>query len=183
MKSFEEQLMDVEQAPGNGSDFVRAENMDKAIGEAPPTFSLVDVFKKTTREEIAVDFRGNLLDRFSAVQAVVIAKAWKDTFDLLEKGLRPDAINGTSAKITEVEIGGRVVAKIQEKNLPAKWNYNGDLKLAKLESDLSELEGKIDARKKFLQGLEEGTPDGDTGVILTPAKKDIPGKTISINLQ
>lgn len=145
--------------------------------------AVLDVFRKITRKEISEDMKDSLLEKFSATEAVVIAKAWNEVFADLEESLQSVAINKTAGKVTEVFIGGRVVATIEERSLPAKWDYKGDVELAKMEEDAKILKVKIDERKKLLQVIKTEVVDPVTGVASSPAEKISQGVTIAIKLK
>jgi hypothetical protein len=119
-----------------------------------------------------------LLEQYSAPEAYVLAKKWGDVFGEVTDTLRDKAINGCNTKNMMIEIGGRTVAQMTEKNLPAKWSYE-DETLDRLNAQMEQIKIDIKARQAKLQAAKADVPDSN-GETLTPARKVEQGMTVSV---
>ena len=126
-----------------------------------------------------------MLNKFSAMQAFAVLKKYGEVIvgtstktgaiDLLKER----AINCTNSKMMPIEIGGRIVAYANEKNLPGRWEYANPT-LAKMEEDFAAQKKKIDELKKLLQTLKSEMVDTATGEVMIPAVKVPSGSTVAI---
>ncbi len=88
--------------------------------------------------------------------------------------------NGAILEMTEkkqVVLG----ALVEQRNLPAKWDYHGDSELTRLEGEAEKIKKQIKARQTVLQNMAEETASTSTGDITTPATQVSQGATIAVS--
>ena len=118
----------------------------------------------------------NLTELYDYSTAFVIAKAWLERFKSITENLKDKAINSLNK---EINIGGKIVAKITEKS-NRKYTYD-DNSLNTLYMELENVKNKIKEREIFLQSLKNEVADVETGEIIKPAKLLSDGITINVH--
>ena len=72
-------------------------------------------------------------------------------------------------------------AKVEARNLPAKWDYHDDATLALNLSIQKAATEAVKARQKMLQSLTAEMADTETGEIVKPATKISQGETLAVS--
>lgn len=142
-----------------------------------PIFNELTVFGKSDDMSLAV--HDTLLDKYGSVEAYVIAYKWADVFKNAADILKLKAVNKSNAKTQDVELAGKIVAKVTERNLPKKYEYQ-DALLEAMEIQLDEVKARIKARKEMLEALTAPVADAESGEMIYPAKLQEQGMTIAV---
>ena len=150
---------------------------DEPVEDFALTYKMFDAlapFDNTINSDTVV---ASLLENYNAGESYVIAGKWKELFEEAEGKVKSKALNNSGAKIQEIILGGKVVATLEERGLPKKFEYDDPI-LESYKQQFEQLKKDIKERETFLQSLKSEVADTVTGLIIKPAVKIATGVTV-----
>jgi len=134
------------------------------------------VLRKSDFPVAAAKVVGRLLEELDSPTAFVIVKQIAEVAKAAESQLKPKVMLACAGAKTQVGS-----ALIEYRKTAAKWDYNGDATLSKLEEDIDTLKELVKQRQAMLQSLT--APVVEDGVTVRPAVQSESDFTLAVTFE